>query len=160
MRFHNGLERVALARAGQCAMQLAILHLLYLETMPMTFPRTLSACAASLLVLCGCATTVTQQGIEQRTSQAIGREVGTFTISDQQKEEGSNGRINYRVRTREGASYSCYMYSPSQFTKAMTFGQTPQSDAICTAMAGQGGGGAAAAGPASCNALLRAAIRC
>lgn len=130
------------------------------ETMPMTFPRISSACAASLLVLCGCATTVTQQGIEQRTSQAIGREVGTFTISDQQKEEGSNGRINYRVRTREGASYSCYMYSPSQFTKAMTFGQTPQSDAICTAMAGQGGGAATAPAPASCNALLRAANRC
>lgn len=131
------------------------------ETMPMTFPRISSACAASLLVLCGCASTVTQQGIEQRTSQAIGREVGTFTISDQQKEEGSNGRINYRVRTREGASYSCYMYSPSQFTKAMTFGQTPQSDAICTAMAGQGGGAATAApAPASCNALLRAAKRC
>lgn len=132
------------------------------ENMPMTFPRISSMCAASLLVLCGCGTTVTQQGIEQRTSQAIGREVGTFTISDQQKEEGSNGRINYRVRTREGASYSCYMYSPSQFTKAMTFGQTPQSDAICTAMAGQGGGGAATAAPApaSCNALLRAAKRC
>lgn len=131
------------------------------EIMPMTSPRTLSACAASLLVLCGCGTTVTQQGIEQRTSQAIGREVGTFTISDQQKEEGSNGRINYRVRTREGASYSCYMYSPSQFTKAMTFGKTPQSDAICTAMAGQGGSGAATApAPASCNALLRAANRC
>lgn len=27
MRFHNGLDRVALARAGQCAMQLPILHL-------------------------------------------------------------------------------------------------------------------------------------
>lgn len=145
---------------AQCNWPFSISYIF--ETMPMTFPRISSACAASLLVLCGCATTVTQQGIEQRTSQAIGREVGTFTITDQQKEEGSNGRINYRVRTREGASYSCYMYSPSQFTKAMTFGQTPQSDAICTAMAGQGGGGAATAAPApaSCNALLRAAKRC
>ena len=93
--------------------------------MLMTFPRLSSACAASLLVLCGGATTVTQPGIEQRTSQAIGREVGTSTISDQQKEEGSNGRINYSVRRREGASYSCYVYSPSQFQKAMTFGQMP-----------------------------------
>jgi len=120
----------------------------------MTFQRISYACLASLLALSGCGTTVTQQGLEQRTSQAIGREIGTFTISDQQKEEGSNGRINYRVRTREGAGYSCYMYSPSQFQKAMTFGQVPQSDAICTPMGGQGG-----AAPA-CNALLRAAGRC
>jgi hypothetical protein len=98
----------------------------------------------------GCAATIDQRGIEQRTSSAIGRPAGSFTISNQT--EGTGGRIDYDVKTREGASYRCYMYSATTFQRAMSFGQTPHSDAVCTAM----GAGAAPA----CNALNKAAGKC
>lgn len=133
----------------------------------MTF-RSITALAATLVLLAGCAATITQDGLEQRTALAIGRAVGQFTISDRSEEAG--GRINYTVRARDGAAYRCYLYGATGFQKAMSFGQTPHSDAICTVMAGgkSGGGnaGPAAAGPAGrgaggeCNALLRAAGKC
>lgn len=84
--------------------------------------------------LVGCAATIPQQGIEQRTSQAIGKSVGSFTISDQTTSTG--GRIDYTVKTDKGGVYRCYLYSATKFQKAMSFGQTPDSDAICTAMDG------------------------
>lgn len=110
-----------------------------------------------------------QAGLEQRTAQAIGRAQGQFTVSDRQEETG--GRINYTVHTRDGAQYRCYVYGVTGFQKAMTFGQTPHSDAICTAMvsgpSGKGQAASAGGGDASgrsaakeCNALLRAAARC
>ncbi|WP_233247157.1 MULTISPECIES: hypothetical protein [unclassified Acidovorax] len=124
---------------------------------------------AALALLSGCASTLDQAGLEQRTGQAIGRTTGQFTITDRQEETG--GRINYTVNTRDGASYRCYVYGVTGFQKAMTFGQTPHSDAICTAMVGGAGNGgtqapAAAAQPQGrgtakeCNALLRTAGRC
>lgn len=114
----------------------------------------------------GCAATIDQSGLEQRTAQAIGRPVGQFSIAERSEETG--GRINYTAHTPEGASYRCYLYGATGFQKAMTFGQTPHSDAICTAMAGaQGRGTPAPAAAASrarsgeaCNALLKAAGRC
>lgn len=122
----------------------------------------------ALALLTGCAATIDQEGLEQRTAQAIGRSVGQFSIADRTEEAG--GRINYTVNTRDGAAYRCYMYGATGLQKAVTFGQTPHSDAICTAMVGgQGKGGSqgpAAAGQrgrsagAECNALLRAAGRC
>lgn len=124
--------------------------------------------AAALALLAGCAATIDQSGLEQRTAQAIGRSAGQFTISDRSEEGG--GRINYTVITRDGAAYRCYLYGATGFQKAMSFGQTPHSDAICTAMTGGRSGnsqqGPAAAGQgdrnagAECNALLRAAGRC
>ena len=103
-----------------------------------------------------------------RTAQAIGRSVDQFSITDRSEEAG--GRINYTVNTRDGAAYRCYLYGATGFQKAMSFGQTPHSDAICTAVAGgkRGGGhdGPAAADRSGrsaggeCNALLRAAGRC
>lgn len=108
-----------------------------------------------VLAFAGCAATINQEGLEQRTSAAVGRPVGSFTISDKTEEGG--GRINYSVKTRDGASYQCYLYSATGFQKAMSFGQTPNSDAICSAM---GKGNAAATAPATCNALLKAAGKC
>ncbi len=124
--------------------------------------------AAALALLAGCAPTITQDGLEQRTAQAIGRTVGQFTITDRSEETG--GRINYTVNTRDGAAYRCYLYGATGLQRAVTFGQTPHSDAICTAMVGgqRGSGNAAPAATAqpgrsaggACNALLRAAGRC
>lgn len=146
----------------------------------MTLLQSLTATATSaiaLALLTGCAATIDQSGIEQRTAQAIGRTAGQFSISDRSEETG--GRINYTVTTRDGATYRCYLYGATGFQRAMSFGQTPHSDAICTAMVGsaQGAGGAAASqapaagsaapgaganrsGAKECNALLRTAGRC
>lgn len=122
--------------------------------------RHLSLTTVFLLTLGGCAATIDQGGIDQRTSLAIGREVGTFTISDRSEESG--GRINYTVKARDGAVFKCYLYSATGFQRAMTFGQTPHSDAICTPF-GKSGAAAAPAAPnagGQCNALLKAAGRC
>jgi len=124
--------------------------------------------ATALALLAGCAATINQDGLEQRTAQAIGRSVGQFTITDRSEEAG--GRINYTVNTRDGVAYRCYLVGATGFQKAVSFGQIPHSDAICTARAG-GKSGSGNQGPAptdqggrsaggDCNALLRAAGRC
>lgn len=128
----------------------------------------------ALALLSGCASTLDQRGLEQRTAQAIGRSVGQFSITDREEETG--GRINYTVNTLDGMAYRCYLYGATGFQKAMSFGQTPHSDAICTAMVASKSGSsspaavapAAAPAPAArgrsagpeCNALLKAAGRC
>ncbi|MES2817564.1 MAG: hypothetical protein V4812_01070 [Pseudomonadota bacterium] len=122
--------------------------------------RPIIAPITAALLLSGCAATIDQSGLEQRTAQAIGQPTGQFTISERSEETG--GRINYSVKTKDGGTYRCYMYSATGFQKAMSFGMTPHSDAICTAMAGtpalsgQGNNGASG----TCNALLKAAGRC
>ena len=138
-------------------------------TMPIMRIRPFAHLAAALALLAGCAATIDQQGVEQRTAQAIGRSVGQFTIADRSEETG--GRINYTVNTRDGAAYRCYLYGATGLQRAVTFGQTPHSDAICTATAG-GQGRSGTEGPAAatgqrgrsaggaCNALLQAAGRC
>ena len=129
---------------------------------------------AALALLSGCASTLDQRGLEQRTAQAIGRSVGQFSITDREEETG--GRINYTVNTLDGMAYRCYLYGATGFQKAMSFGQTPHSDAICTAMVASKSGSSspAAAAPAAspapaargrsagpeCNAWLKAAGRC
>ncbi|WP_028601419.1 hypothetical protein [Ottowia thiooxydans] len=130
--------------------------------------RPIASIVTAVALLTGCASTIDQDGLEKRTAQAIGRTVGQFTITDRSEETG--GRINYTVNTREGLAYRCYLYGVTGLQKAMTFGQTPHSDAICTAMVGgQNRGtnqGSAASGQrgrsagGECNALLRAAGRC
>jgi len=130
--------------------------------------RAIAPLAATLVLLAACAATISQDGLEQRTAQAIGRTVGQFAISDRGEETG--GRINYTVSTSDGAAYRCYLYGATGLQNAVTFGQTPHSDAICTAMAG-GQRGSGNEGPATtgqrgrsaggnCNALLRTAGRC
>lgn len=130
--------------------------------------RAIAPLAATLVLLAACAATISQDGLEQRTAQAIGRTVGQFTITDRSEEAG--GRINYTVNTRDGAAYRCTLYGATGLQNAVTFGQTPHSDAICMAMAsgqrGSGNEGPAATGQlgrstgGACNALLRAAGRC
>jgi hypothetical protein len=129
--------------------------------MTMNTIQRLSLTSALLLTLAGCAATIDQGGIEQRTSLAIGRDVGSFTLSERIEETG--GRINYTARTQDGAVYKCYLYSATGLQRTMSFGQTPHSDAICTPF---GKAGAATTAPAAqkgggqCNALLKAAGRC
>lgn len=130
--------------------------------------RFLTSIVPALIIISGCAATIDQGGLEQRTAQAIGRTVGEFTISDRSEETG--GRINYTVKTADGATYRCYLYGATGLQKAVSFGQIPHSDAVCTAMlsgkqsnGGQAPGatGAAPRGAGGqCNALLRAAGRC
>lgn len=122
----------------------------------------------SALALTGCAATIDETGLEQRTAQAIGHSVGQFTISDRSEETG--GRINYTVQTADRKTYRCYLYGATGFQRAMSFGQTPHSDAVCTPMVTRQGGAAGrepgGATPSTkgeggaCNALLRAAGRC
>ncbi len=103
----------------------------------------------------GCAATIDQPGIEQRTASALGRSVGQFTISDQREVGG--GRIEYTATTVDGVRHACELYSATRFQQTMSFGQTPHSSALCTPM----DRGAATASPApACNALLKAAGRC
>lgn len=137
-------------------------------TKPVMHIRPFAALAATLALLAGCAPTINQDGLEQRTAQAIGRTVGQFAISDRSEETG--GRINYTVNTRDGSAFRCYLYGATGLQQAVTFGQTPHSDAICTAMPGgqrgSGNEGPAATGQrgrsagGNCNALLQAAGRC
>jgi hypothetical protein len=105
-----------------------------------------------VMALAGCAATVTQEGVEQRTSMAIGRPAGSFTIANQT--EGNAGRIDYSVKTKDGKTFNCYMYSATGLQRAMSFGQTPHSDAVCSLQSGAG------PAPAPCNALEKAAGRC
>jgi len=130
--------------------------------------RSLAPIAASLAFLAGCAATIGQDGLEKSTAQAIGRSLGQFTIYERSEETG--GRINYTVSTRDGANYSCYLYGATGFQKVMSFGQTPNSDAICTRISsgkskgvkqgpsapGQSGRGTGG----ECNALQRSTDRC
>ena len=98
-------------------------------------------------------------GFEQLTSAAIGREVGSFTIAKTGKETG--GRIDYPAKTKDHLNYQCYMYSDTGFQKAISLGQTLNSDAICTQMVRATTPSAADSKPASnCNTLLKAAGRC
>lgn len=130
--------------------------------------RPIAPLAATLVLLAACAANISQDALEQRTAQAVGRTVGQFSITDRSEETG--GRINYTVNARDGATYRCYLYGATGLQNAVTFGQTPHSDAICTAMAsGQRASGnqaPAATGQrgrsagGDCNALLRAAGRC
>jgi len=97
-------------------------------------PATAAAALALTAVLSGCAATIDSAGIEQRTAMAIGRPVGSFGIVNQT--EGTGGRIDYRVKAKDGAEFQCYLYAATGFQRAMSFGQTPHSDAICSGMGG------------------------
>lgn len=108
-----------------------------------------SFAAAALTLLGGCASTLDEGGLEQRTAQAVGRPAGQFSITDRHEESG--GRLNYTVNTRDGSTFRCYLYGPTGFQKAMSFGQTPHSDAVCTAMVGSAAGNNSRSGIGSAN---------
>ena len=127
------------------------------------FPKASLALALPAAVLAGCAaTSVPQDKLAQRTATAIGRDVGSFTIANQQMEDG--GRLNYTVTAQDGAAYQCYIYEAPGVLKVTSLGMAPTtSDAICTPRAtGRSAGVAARQAPANpnCNALLKAAGKC
>lgn len=114
-----------------------------------------------LLSLGACSSTIKQEGVEERASMATSRPVGSFTITDQV--EAGGGRIEFKVKAKDGANFQCYMYSATAFQKAMSFGQTPHSDAVCTQMGKSNSSSTSNNGTApapACNALLKAAGKC
>jgi hypothetical protein len=119
------------------------------------YPRPLTALATAVLLLSGCAATIDQRGLEQRTAQAIDQPTGQFSITSRSEETG--GRINYNVKTKDGGTYRCYMYSATGLQKVMSFGQIPHSDAICRPAAS---GERSNNSGGNCNALLHAAGEC
>ena len=85
-------------------------------TLHLELPRA-ARCGVALLPIvlapAGCAATINQDGVEQRTSIAIGRPAGSFTISNQTV--GSAVRIDYSVKTKDGKTFTCHMYSATGF---------------------------------------------
>lgn len=118
--------------------------------------------SVNLAFLAGCASTMSQEDLEARTAQAVGRSVGQFTITDRTEETG--GRVNYTVNVKGGGAYRCYLYGATGFQRAMSFGQTPHSDAVCNAVANgkapAASGDRSRSGGGPCNALTKAAGRC
>ncbi|MDB5891488.1 MAG: hypothetical protein JWP47_2319 [Polaromonas sp.] len=128
-------------------------------TLERTMPPTPQRAAAAMLIRVGtgCAATIGQDGLAQRTSVAIGRELGSFTIADQRPDTG--GCIDYSVKTNDGLQYQCYLYSATGFQRVMSFGNTPHSDAICTRMVKGAGSAAPAKGePSACHAASVACL--
>ena len=119
--------------------------------------RCLPLLPPALLALCGCAAVVDKDGIEQRAAMATGMPVGSFTITDQV--EGTGGRIDFNVQTQAGARWRCYLYSATAFQRAMSLGQTPHSDAICSRTNGDGRSTSTPSAN-NCNALTKAAGKC
>ncbi len=101
---------------------------------------------------------------QQKIAFAIGREVGSFTITNQREGEAPGGSVKteYAIETSEGAKYNCYIYEPSGFGKVMSWGMSSGSDAVCSALeAGTGLSDAAAQkNGMACNSLLKAAGKC
>lgn len=132
------------------------------------YRRAIALGVVAVAILTGCASTMKQEELEARTAQAVGRSIGQFTITDRTEETG--GRINYTVNVRGGGAYRCYLYGATGFQKVMSFGQTPHSDAVCSAVAGGQGrsdnktpanaGERGRSGGGECSALTKAAGRC
>ncbi|WP_446809632.1 hypothetical protein ACH50O_20645 [Methylomonas sp. 2BW1-5-20] len=120
-----------------------------------------------LLMLAGCATTANNtsaQGsgkAETKISMAIGREAGSFKITNSQATEapaGYNG-VQYTVKTDDGATFKCEILEPSGFGKVATWGMASGADAMCTDFT-KGSSDIGKTNNASCNQLLRAAGKC
>jgi hypothetical protein len=54
-----------------------------------------------VLALAGCAATITQDGVEQRTAIAIGRPAGSFTISNPAEGDGGSHRLQREHQGRQ-----------------------------------------------------------
>ena len=98
---------------------------------------------------------------QKKISMAIGKEVGEFTITGQQKIDAPAGYdgTQYAVKTNSGKSYKCEILEMSGFGKAMTWGMGTGAGAICTDFT-KGSADAGKTNKASCNALLKAAGKC
>jgi len=105
-------------------------------------------------VTTGCASVaVGDDVLVQRTSFALGVNPDQFTISDR---TDSGVRTDYRVHTKSGKNYACYVTGTISVTGRIV------SDAVCSA---SGSGSKATSkesksNDTSCNALLSAAGKC
>ncbi|ESS68465.1 hypothetical protein MGMO_146c00040 [Methyloglobulus morosus KoM1] len=129
--------------------------------------------ATLLLLLSGCATTANNASsssnpsaegsskAEKKISMAIGREIGNFKITNSQVTEAPAGynRMQYTVKTDDGATFKCEILEPSGFGKVVTWGMASGANAMCTDFT-QGSYNRGKTNNASCNALLRAAGKC
>ncbi len=103
------------------------------------------------VLLAGCAATaVTSDTLEKNTAFALGLEPGSFQISDR---DDQGIKTTYRVTTRAGRKYSCYVEGAVGLTGRVV------SDALCNET-GRPASAGPATGGAACNALLKAAGRC
>lgn len=112
----------------------------------------MSLFAASLVSVLsvGCASiAVTDDGITESTTRAIGLNASEFVISDRRN---SGLKTTYRVKTNSGTDYSCLVSGTFSITGRAV------SEALCTEMVD--GAQATAKSEVSCNALLKAAGRC
>lgn len=92
---------------------------------------------------------------------AIGREVGDFTITAQQAGEAPGGynRTDYKLKTKDGANYQCYILEPSGLGKVMTWGMASGTNAVCNEIS-SGSNNSGKPVNKNCNDLLRAAKKC
>ncbi|CAI8732452.1 MULTISPECIES: hypothetical protein [Methylococcus] len=112
-----------------------------------------------VVLACGCTgVKLKPEDIDKKTSFAIGREIGQFSISNVVNEGGAaTSKTTYDARTKDGAFYKCYIVDSGCLTKVVTFGMSGTSDAVCAQMEGN----ASKSKPApACNDLLRAAGQC
>jgi hypothetical protein len=120
-------------------------------------------------ILAGCATGAGSSAppadagnkAEQKISMSIGQEVGTFSITNQQKIESPGGTdaTQYTVRTKGGKTFKCDIFEPSGFGKVMSYGMASGSSAMCTDFT-SGSADQGKTNKASCNALLKSAGKC
>jgi len=98
---------------------------------------------------------------EKKISMAIGEEVTSFTITDQQKVDAPAGfdGTQYSVKTKAGKTFKCEILEPSGFGKAISFGMSSGAGAMCTDFT-KGSKEQGKTNQASCNALLKAAGKC
>jgi hypothetical protein len=98
---------------------------------------------------------------EKKISMAIGEEVTSFTITDQQKVDAPAGfdGTQYSVKTKAGKTFKCEILEPSGFGKAISFGMSSGAGAMCTDFT-KGSKEQGKTNQANCNALLKAAGKC
>ncbi|WP_038205661.1 hypothetical protein [Xenophilus azovorans] len=125
---------------------------------PSRLPRVLASAVTCAAALAGCASTaVTTDALQRNTAFALGLDASAFTISDR-VDEGV--KTTYRVTTRGGRLYSCYVTGVVSMTGRVV------SDALCNEIARPGAArepnrpAGRPAAPPNCNALLKAAGRC
>lgn len=98
---------------------------------------------------------------EKKISMAIGEEVSSFTITEQQKVDAPAGfdGTQYSVKTKAGKTFKCEILEPSGFGKAISFGMSSGAGAMCTDFT-KGSKEQGKTNQANCNALLKAAGKC
>jgi hypothetical protein len=108
--------------------------------------------SATAMLLSACASfAVTDDKLLERTSHALGLEVGDFTISGR-SDEGTT--THYKVMTNSGNRYNC-----SVGGSVSVLGRSV-SDAICNPVGGEAGSKGGSGKKKPCDALSKAAGKC